>query len=128
MCDETAILEGVEKDFYDQWKAFFFPKNVFWKNFSFMISLESIVIYSLEWNYNFLNKYQMKYYGLKYDIVEIYRYFGLPQVDPTSSRVSKRVERPLWVAKQPSERVDFTISRVFLTSLFRSGNGRASEP
>ena len=58
-------------------KSLFLPKNVFWKNFSFMISLESIVIYSLEWNYNFLNKYQLKYYGLKYDIVEIYRYFGI---------------------------------------------------
>lgn len=59
-------------------ESLFLPKNVFWKNFSFMISLESIVIYSLEWNYNFLNKY----YGLKYDIVEIYfvilfRYFGI---------------------------------------------------
>lgn len=58
-------------------KSLFLPKNVFWKNFSFIISLESIVIYSLEWNYNFLNKYQVKYYGLKYDIVEIYRYFGI---------------------------------------------------
>lgn len=66
-------------------KSLFLPKNVFWKNFSFVISLESIVIYSLEWNYNFLDKY----YGLKYDTVEIYRYFGI--VLRTSSQTDRKL-------------------------------------